>query len=142
MTKIDGVRSKVQRMLTDSFGNVRVNKDNEFIISHGSAMVRVEVKEFAKEQVIVHILSFVLHDFRMSPDVYKWVATSGQESWFGAFAVLGGETDKPLIIVSHTLLGDYLDQGELENAVIMLLLVADKSDDELKSLFGGKRMTD
>ena len=46
------------------------------------------------------------------------------------------------LIFSHTLLGDFLDQPELETAMWGLLSVADRWDDELQPKFGGKRSSD
>ena len=42
----------------------------------------------------------------------------------------------------HTLLGDFLDPMELESAVGMLFVTADKLDEIVHDRFGGKRFTD
>lgn len=54
--------------------------------------------------------------------------------------------DKPpgevLLIMSHTLLGDYLDEQELRHGVMGILSAANECDDELQKKFGGKRWID
>ena len=49
---------------------------------------------------------------------------------------------KLFLMMSHTLLGDYLDEGELSGALYAMLGTADRLDDELKGKFGGKRLAD
>ena len=49
---------------------------------------------------------------------------------------------KLFLLMSHTLLGDYLDEAELSGALFAMLGTADKLDDELKEKFGGKRLAD
>ena len=141
MVSVESVKAKVQRMLTDSFGSVRVDKDGDFFVTSGSAILFISAQEFVLDTVIVTIRAFVLSGFKATPDVYKWVATKGQESWFGSYAVMD-EGDTHLIVLSHALLANHIDQPELENAVLVLGYLADKHDDELQSLFGGKRFTD
>jgi hypothetical protein len=46
------------------------------------------------------------------------------------------------LLMSHTLLGDYLDEKELETAMWGVLGAADTWDDELQQKFGGKRWAD
>ena len=53
-----------------------------------------------------------------------------------------GDADKVGLIFSHTLLGDFVDQPELETAMWGILQVADTWDDELQQKFGGKRGSD
>jgi hypothetical protein len=44
--------------------------------------------------------------------------------------------------MSHTLLGDYLDEKELVAGLWSVLGAADSWDDELQPRFGGRRMID
>ncbi len=61
---------------------------------------------------------------------------SVRRSWSRATA------DWPTSPWTHTLLGDYLDEEELHNAVGAVVTTADRLDDELQSRFGGKRSED
>ena len=44
-----------------------------------------------------------------------------------------------MVALEHNLLGDYLDEAELVETVLLLANVADDVDDELKAEFGGER---
>ena len=44
--------------------------------------------------------------------------------------------------MSHTLLGDYLDEHELGTGLYAILSAADGWDDELQKQFGGKKWSD
>ena len=140
MPTVGEVQQKVQRTLADLFGSVKVAANGMFVLNSGSAAVGVVVEPFMNDHVVVKVMSFVLAEFKITPEVYKWVATSGQAFEFGTFSVVEG--DKPMLRLSHSLLGDFLDPEELRMAVMFVGLIADKTDDELKAKFGGKRMAD
>ena len=53
MTKVDDVKAKVQRMLTNHFGSVRIDKDGDFVVTNQSAVVFVGVKLWGDEDVII-----------------------------------------------------------------------------------------
>jgi hypothetical protein len=47
-----------------------------------------------------------------------------------------------VVSVVHTLLGDFLDEGELSAGMYGVLWAADEQDDILQKRFGGKRWSD
>lgn len=138
----DQVRSKVQRLLTDFVGNVQVSRDGDLGITYNSARVIVNFKEFQNDTTIVKVWSPMLREVKLTPDVYKWVATEGQYKFFAHAKVMEGEDGTGMIVWEHDLLGDYIDADELRFAVASVAIGADELDDELQARFGGRRGSD
>jgi hypothetical protein len=83
----------------------------------------------------------ILHGLKPTPALYERVARKGGSRWFGHVEVYDDEEPGTVyLIMSHTLLGDYLDERELDTAIGSVLLSADEWDDELQKMFGGKRL--
>jgi hypothetical protein len=56
----------------------------------------------------------------------------------GAFGLIIHDDGKGEVLLTHTLLADGLDSGELYSTVSAIARIADKLDDEMVSSFGGK----
>jgi len=135
---VDEVRSKVQRILTEEFGSVQVDRDGDFSVRNQSAVAFVRVSEWA-EQVVVHISAWMLSEVQLNAEVFEWVATEGSYL-FGHVHVLRDENpDTGTLMFSYTLLGDLLDKDELINAVSSVAIIANDLDDELQGRFGGRK---
>lgn len=134
---LDALKGKVQRMLTDEFGTIQVDKDGDFTLRHESARVFVRCLGW-HDKTIVRVFSPFLHGIPASAELFKYAAT---ESWvFGHVSVNedpgSGELE---LSYSHTLLGDYLDAEELKTAVLAVIFTANEIDDELQAKYGGQR---
>lgn len=136
---VEQVKEKVQRILVEALGSVSIDKDGDFFVRHESTVVYVRVSELRDDATIVKSWAILLNDVPLTPEVYRWVATEGQEYFFGHARLVETEEGKGRIQFEHILLGDYLDPDELEWAVIALGNTADQLDDELKAKFGGSR---
>jgi hypothetical protein len=147
MATVDAVTQKVQRMLANGFSDVRLTKTG-FGVPYGSSQVFLEVRDWGKDkngepQTLVYLWAPMGREIPMTPELFKWVATTGQEKYYGSTHAYPGEDGKPgTVILEHTLLGDFLDPMELETAVSMLYFSADQLDDIIHDTFGGKRYTD
>jgi hypothetical protein len=94
-------------------------------------------------QSLIVISSMILRGVKPSPALFEWVARNGGSRWFGHVEVYDEkETGTVMLIMSHTLLGDYLDEKELEHGMFAVLRSADEWDDQLQKQFGGKRWSD
>jgi hypothetical protein len=142
---------KVQRLLTGPM-KLRITLDGEGIqirFSGSSTAVNLRVLEWGRNEegemeTLVHIWAPVLRDVDPSPALFEWVARNGGARCFGVVRVFDSKENPGKLILSmeHTLLGDYLDQGELSAAVMGVISSADKLDDELMPIYGGKRYED
>jgi len=148
MATVEQTMMKVQRILTGPMGlQVTLSKD-VFILRFDdvSTAVHIRVQEWTKDregnpQTLVVISAMILHGVKPTPALYEWVARQGGSRWFGHVEVYDDEQPGTVhLIMSHTLLGDYLDERELDTAIGSVLLSADEWDDELQTTFGGKRL--
>jgi hypothetical protein len=140
---VEEVRSRVQRMLAELLGSVRVGGNGSFIVENGSTVTFVDVIEWGEGSSLVRIYGALILDVPLTPDLYEWVATEGQRFHFGACRVIpGAEPGTGIVEMSHTLLADYLDKDELMAAIAGVAGSGDDLDDELQARFGGRRFTD
>jgi hypothetical protein len=132
-------RSKVQQYLTNNFGDVNIDKDSNFSLRHGSAriFVRTQARDDADFTWIKLDIPLLL-EVKETPQVFEHIALHSDDYMFGHLNAMRGD-DGLMIMLSHTLLGDYLDEQELLRAVGAMLGTAENLDDELKTQFGGKR---
>lgn len=143
MSNIAGVRERVQTFLT-SEGPVTIDANGRFSIRNGSTNGFIEVKAHGNgEATIVSVLAPLLFGVRLTPELYKYVALHCDDWTFGSLGLWPDETgESGMLVLRHTLLGDYLDKDELMYAVYGVLGTADDIDDELQKQFGGKRYED
>ena len=125
-------------------------QDESFRVSFTdtSTYLTIHVREWGTDdegqpRTVVVVTAPILWQVAPTPEVFEWVAREGGSRWFGHVEVHeSGEDGLIDLIFSHTLLGDFLDQPELETAMWGLLTVANAWDDELQPRFGGRRTTD
>ena len=139
MASVGDVKEKVQRVLSNKLGSVRIDQDGDFIIEYNSAVTFVEVKKFGEEGVRVTFRTPLVIKMEITPEVYKWVATEGQAHWFGSCRVrLAEGKNTGSIWRDYTILGDDLDESELVNAMMAMSFTGDELDNKLRDLFGGE----
>lgn len=149
MATVEQTMMKVQRLLTGPMG-LRVTLDGEFFrltFEGSSTPVSLRVRDWGKDkegqpQTVVLVTSPILRNVKPSPAVFEWVARHGGSRWFGHVEVHDEEGGTLFLMMSHSLLGDYLDEAELSVALFGVLAAADSWDDELQQKFGGKRWAD
>jgi hypothetical protein len=151
MATVEQTTMKVQRLLTGPMG-LKISLEGEVfsvVFSDLSTSVQIRIHEWVKNkdgepQTLVLISSLILKAVRPSPELFEWVARQGGSRWFGHVEVHEdkGNPGTVMLIFSHTLLGDYLDEAELGHGVFGILHGANEWDDELQKKFGGKRWVD
>ena len=141
MSNVDSVRQKVQRILTQKLGPVRVDEDGDFLVEYESARMLIEVCEgFGEDGVIVQFKCPLVHDVKLTNEVYKWVATKGQSRRIGALRVIesGKNPGVGVIANEQCIIADDLDESELMANVAILLSDSAELDTQLQSMFGGE----
>lgn len=151
MADVDQTTMKVQRLLTGPMG-LRIEMAASGIsvrFSDRSPRTDILIDPYGTNadgdpSSVVRILCPLLWQVDPSAELFEWVAREGSRYWFGH---VSAENDvkapgKLFLVMTHTLLGDYLDEGELSTAMYAVLRVADELDDELQKRFGGKRLPD
>ena len=149
MADLNEVTAKVQRILAKNW-RVELSASGGFFVrleSTGCSITchqRPDDDDDGDERpVYISIRAAILFDVPVTDDLFKWIATEGTDYRFGKAHLYyeEGETTGQLYF-SHTLLGDYLDAEELNWAVGTVGFTADRLDDELLPLFGGRRAAD
>lgn len=149
MATVDQTMMKVQRILTGPMG-LKIMVDDDMIrisFQDSSTQLQIRVVEWGEDgdgqpRTLVLVRAPILREVPPTPELFEWVAREGGSRWFGHVEVYDYEEGTVHLVFSHTLLGDYLDQPELETAMWGIVQVADAWDDELKERFGGKRFDD
>jgi hypothetical protein len=147
MATVEQTTMKVQRIMTGPMGlKVMIDGDGFRVsFADASTFLRLRIAEWsakgdAEPGTVVLVTAPILLEVTPSAELFEWVARQGGARWFGHVEVhqIDG-TDQVNLIFSHTLLGDFIDQPELEAAMWSVLAAADVLDDELQGKFGGRR---
>lgn len=149
MATVEQTMMKVQRILTGPMGlNIMIVGGAIRIgFEKASTQLHIRVVEWGEDddgqpRSLVLVRAPILRSVEPTPDLYEWVARKGSSAWFGRVEVHDFDDDTVHLLLSHTLLGDYLDRPELEATMWGVLRLADTWDDELQAKFGGKRFSD
>ncbi len=144
-TKRD-IQDKVQRILSKHY-SVRLGQDGDYLMKAGSTFVMVDVKDptFSpiteeEDAFYVRIAAPLLIDVEASNELFEYVATARLGGRVGLSLSLQENPENPRhynLVLGSNILGNFLDEDELVNAVTLCGYVADKNDDDLASMFGG-----
>jgi hypothetical protein len=136
------VRDKVQRILVDNELDARLI-DGGFQVPYESTAVNIQVID-QEDRVLIRLEAPLLRELASSPELFEWIATEGQDYFFGScqYVPIEGDLAPGLLLFHHTLLGDYLDSEELFGALAGIATAGADLDDELQAKFGGKRFMD
>lgn len=140
MSAIDDVKNKVQRILTQH-GRVEVDKDGDFVLRQDSAVMFVSVgKGFGDDGTLVSFRCPLVNNVKLTPAVYQWVATEGQDYKIGGCQVItsGKSQDTGSIWFGYAIVGDDLDESELMAGTYVTLLTSNDLDNQLRDKFGGE----
>lgn len=133
---------RVQRMLTEVFGPVKLLQSGGMLITYESAAVIVEVHEFL-EHTVVKAFAPMLREVPLTDELCRWVAVDGQNRWFArARLYVDDDARTCSVAIEADVLGDTIDPDELKVAVTSVLVAANELDDELQQRFGGLRWVD
>lgn len=151
MATVDQTMMKVQRLLTGPM-NLKIELQGDTIgvvFADFSTQIHIRVIDWGKTgdgepRTLVRIVSPLLRSVVPAPALFEYLAREAPKLWFGSIAVWEDEKDqgKLSLTLSHTLLGDFLDEEELSTAMYGVLNSADELDDKMQQRFGGKRWTD
>ena len=141
MANLAVIKSKVQDILAAKF-TVQLTDRGGFTLRHESARMFVDLKQRPGEPdsaVYVGFLCPVLFGLEPSPALFEYVALHADDFMFGHLSAHKADDGTITLFFSHNILGDFLDEDELMDAVIKVLGTANDLDDELQQKFGGNR---
>lgn len=151
MPTVEQTMMKVQRILTGPMDLTVQLEGNAMAVRFQDASTQVRITVFdwgtneeGEPQTVIRVASPILWRVEPSLELFEWVAREGADYLFGHVVVMDDE-DEPgtlFLLMTHTLLGDYVDEGELSAALWGVLGTADELDDQLQDRFGGQRWDD
>ena len=112
---------------------------------HGSTVVFLRPSLWLKQHTILQFTAVVLTDVPRQGNerMFEYFSEMNNELHFGRLSWEEQETPgMGNIILTHSLLGDYMDLEELQTSLMVLAYTADDLDEELQTRFGGKRWLD
>jgi hypothetical protein len=135
------VQAKVQQFLTSIYGTATIDSDGDFTVRRGSARGFLRVigpEDNSDRPVFVSIFVPVLRGAIETPELHKWIAYQGNDV-YGRYSLSESDDGTVDLMLTHVLLGDYLDEAEVGYAVGWIMQTADEVDEELQQKFGGRR---
>lgn len=117
------------------FDDVTVNEDGSATLLWGSARVDVTVGVFDEDQSVVQVRATAVTGATASPELYEHVATTALD--LGHYSVEPEDGGTVAIVISHGLIGEFLNPAELRMTVVAVAHAADTTDDALAARFGG-----
>ena len=142
MLTLDTVKNKVQKMLIELNGSIKIDKDGDFVISGNSAHVFVSVYELGaggEHRYQVKFTCPLVLNVPFTHELCLHIATEGTNYRFGCVNMELSDDKKTCgLFFIHSILGNDLDISELENAIRSVLFTSDALDTQLHEQFGGE----
>lgn len=135
VTTVADVQAQVREFLA-TFDDVTKHEDGSCSLSYGSAEVSITVHVFDEDQAVVKVRAEAVTGAKPSPELFHHVATFSAE--IGHLRAVEQADGTVTILLSHSLLGEFLNPAELRLTIVALALVADQLDDALAERFGGQ----
>jgi hypothetical protein len=136
--RVAALRGKVHGYLSRLVGEVRTDAAGRFVFSEGSAQVVVSCEEWPEvDNTVVRLTAPVVLRVPPDPEVFRFVATHGNDFAFARLWVEEAESGELAVFAGWTLVGDDLDPAEMMAAARIVAVAADHLDDQLKERFGG-----
>jgi len=135
---IDETRTRVEKLLIDSFPDYVAFENGAYAVSRGSTRVMIVVRSFAETDCVVECTAHVVVGATITPELMSFLLRKNAEVHFGAFGLLFDNT----IIFTHSITGANMDRSELITTVAATAIIADHYDDEIVQMAGGKRASD
>ena len=142
MLTLDTVKNKVQKMLIELNGSIKIDKDGDFVITGNSAHVFVSVYELGageEQRFQVKFTCPLVSNVPVTHELCLHVATEGTNYRFGNITLALSDDKKTCgLLFIHSVLGNDLDISELDNATRSVLFTSDVLDTQLHEQFGGE----
>lgn len=132
------LREMVRKCLNSFLNGVEVNANGIFSFRYESTLVNVFLTEIGTS-IVTTLYAIADTGVPRSGALNKYVAEWGRANSFGALFINHNDDGTDDVNFHWTFFGMHLHPDDLKEAVITFALVADGVDDEVQSLFGGRR---
>ncbi len=134
---LTALREACKRYLANVGLKFLTDMDDDFVLMFDDDVrVFVMPRELPDGRTIVKIEALCVKGMRIDGDLGIFLAEENAKTLFGKLALY---PDRQEVHYEHALLGDFLNQAELELAVQLVALSTDQYDDRIKERWGGKK---
>ncbi len=138
MGKLDELRGLVRSCLTTFLTDVEEGEDGGFSFLYESTNIHLVLDE-SDFWTTVTLFTVTNHNVPRSGALNKYVAEWGQLNVFGGMSLFHNDDGTDHVNLNWSLFGMHLHPDDLTQAVTTFSIVADKVDDEVQGLFGGRK---
>ena len=141
MADLASIKNNVRKILTSEFGSISEDDNGSFFIRNESTVAFVDISDWdhAGQNVgIVEVYSIVSSGLK---EVNKDLAvelTTDLSRRFGSWFFLKRPDGLWNLIFKADLIGATVDAAELNNAVMLVAIVANEEDDKIVRKYGGE----
>lgn len=133
---LEAVRKACAMYLKNSGLKFRTDSEDDFILGfEGGVQVVVMARELPTGNTVIKIQTLCVKGMRIDGDLGIFIAEENGKLAFGKLSLF---PDRQEVRYEHILLGDYLNQAELELAVTLAAISTSQYDDRIKEKWGGK----
>ncbi len=132
--KIKELRTKIESWLKEIVGGYEV-RENYYVVRLGSARINIFLYDLTEKYTMVAITSITNVDLDLTPELAKFLVTENAQMLFGSFSY---DSNNRYVLLTHQLLGNFLDKEEFRTALNYVAYIVDGYDDKIKTQFGGK----
>ncbi len=144
MSTLESFKGKLQKILIELNGGIKIDGDGDFVITSESAHLFIRAIEYGPEEkkyLMIRFFCPLVMDVVVTPDLAIHVATEGGGFRFGHVRlILDDEKEKKTgsLYFEYAVFANDLDMSEVDNAIRMVLFTSVNLDTELQGKFGGK----
>jgi len=125
-------------MLESVFQDIELDEDGDLHFPMESTRVFIHVFVTHGGQTAVNIYSPINLDVPRSDELFRFLATESDVALFGHLSAREREDGRVDVMFSHRILGDFLQEEELQGVVATIASTADAIDGQIKERFGGR----
>lgn len=143
MNNLEQLKAKLQKILIELNGGIKIDSDGDFVISGESAHLFIRAIEFGPDDRKSYMIRFfcpLVMDVAVTPDLTMHVATEGGDFRFGHVRLILDEEKNNKtgsLYFEYSIFANDLDMSEVDNAIRMVLFTSADLDTELHNKFGG-----
>lgn len=134
---VDEVRAKVERFLAEDRPEHVVVKPGQYLVSD-EIYCRVRVLPWeGSQKTIVRVEAEIVQDVPVVPELWEWIADVGNSFFFGKTQLFRASDTENDLVLTHVLLGDFIDRQELLTTIRSVVKAAIMLQEDALDRFGG-----
>ncbi len=129
------VHSAIEYFLEQEYGSVDIDNDDDFVLRRHGSLTWIRLQPLGDEHTAVIVFSPAVIGVTVDGELTRFLATEGLNISLAHFEL--HERTTPMVVVSHTLLGEYLSRDELTTAIEQVSAVSSRYGPQISKRFGG-----